>query len=75
MRLDRSGLLLLLFLGGSLGRGRLGRSDLQADALELARDLLDLLIVQVVLERERLELGRLDIAALLRALDEGLGLI
>ena len=43
--------------------------------LELARDLLGLLVVQLVLERERLELGRLDAAALLRALDQRLDLV
>ena len=59
--------LLLLFLLG-LGGGRGGRRrDLEPDALELGRQLLDVLVVQVELERERLELGRLEVAALLRA--------
>ena len=59
-------LLLLLFLGGGGGRGR---RDLEPDALELGRQLLDLLLVQVELDRERLELRRLEIAPLLRGLD------
>jgi len=67
--------LLLLFplgLGGS-GSGR--RRDLEPDPLELGRQLLDLLVVQVELHRESLELGSLEVAALLRALDHRLGLI
>ena len=47
-----------------------GGAELEPDALELARELLDLGLVEVVLERERLELGGLDEAALLGALDE-----
>ena len=42
------------------------RADLETDSLELARELLDLVLVEVVLERERLELGGLDVAALSR---------
>ena len=41
--------------------------------LELAGQLLDVGLVEVVLERECLELGRLDVAALLGGLDEGAG--
>ena len=40
-----------------------------------ARQLLDLLVVQVELDGERLELSGLQIAALLRGLDHGAGLI
>jgi hypothetical protein len=53
-----------------LGLGRLRRADLETDALELARHLLDLDLAEIVLEDERLEVGRLDEAALLRTLDE-----
>ena len=49
-------------------------ADVEADRLELLRDVGDLLVAQVELERERLELGRLDVAALLGALDEGASL-
>ena len=69
---------LLLGLGGLLGGGRgagLRLPDLEADRLELAGELLLLLVVQVVLEHERLELGGLDEPALLRALDERLHLV
>jgi len=72
MRLDRLGGLFLLGLLLRLG-GRL--AHLEPDALELAGQLLDLVLVQVVLERERLELGGLEIPALLSALDEGLRLV
>ena len=65
-------LLFLLRLGGRRG-GR--RRDLEPDALELGRQLFDVLVVQVELERERLELGGLQVAALLRGLDHGAGLI
>ena len=40
-----------------------------------ARDILDLLLVELVLDRERLEVGRLDPAALLGAFDKATGLI
>ena len=71
--LGRLGLFLLL-LGVLLGLG--GRlAHLEPDALELAGQLLDLALVEVVLERERLELGRLEISTLLGTLDEGLGLV
>jgi hypothetical protein len=72
-------------LGGSvgLGLGLLGLgcggglrlAYLEADALELAGDLLDLLIGEVMLDRERLELSRLDEAALLGALHKKARLI
>ena len=52
-----------------------GRADLEADPLELAGELLDLLLVQVELERERLQLRRLEVAAFLRALDERASLV
>ena len=42
---------------------------------ERPRVLLDLLLVEVELERPRLELRRLDVAALFRPLDERAGLI
>src|SRR5919197_2021895 len=60
---NRLGLLLL-----GLGDHRL--PDLEPDALELAGDLLDLDLAEVVLEREGLEVRGLDEAALLGALDE-----
>jgi hypothetical protein len=50
---------------GLLGLG-LGLADVEPDRLELARQLLDLVLCEVVLEREGLELGLLDEAALLR---------
>ena len=72
MRLGR--LLRLLLLVGVLVRG--GRlTHLETDALELAGELLDLALVEIVLERERLELCGLEISALLGALDEGLRLV
>ena len=48
-----------------------GRAHVEPDRLELARQLLDLIVVEIVLQREGLEVGRLDEAALLRILDEG----
>ena len=48
----------------------LRRADLEAHRLELARDLLDLLRAELLLGDERLELGGIDPAALLRALDD-----
>ena len=51
-------------LGGGL------RAELDAHGLELAREGLDVVVGEVVLERERLELGRLDVAALLRRLQQ-----
>src|SRR5262245_46055825 len=47
--------------------------DLEADRLELPRQLLDVSVVEVVLERERLELRRLDVTALFGGLDQGAG--
>ena len=52
-----------------------GLADLEPDRLELARELLDLVFGQVVLEGERLELGRLEVAALLGAFDQRARLI
>jgi hypothetical protein len=69
------GLLGLRLGGGGSTLGRDGRADLEADPLELARELLDLFLVEIELERERLELGRLDVATLLRTLDEGASLV
>ena len=61
---------------GAAGLGLLGRlADLEPDRLELARQLLDLLLGEVVLQRERLELGGLDEPALLGALDQQARLI
>ena len=60
------GLLGLLGLGGLLGR----RPDLEADRLELLGELGHLVLTQVELERERLELSRLDVATLFCALQE-----
>ncbi len=54
-----------LFLGGSL-------ANFEPDAFQLARQLFDVDVGELVLERERLELGRLDIAALLARLDQAL---
>ena len=59
-------------LGLPSRRRRRPGGDLEPLRLELARELLGLLVVELVLDREGLELGRLDEAALLRALDEGL---
>ena len=50
-------------------------ADVEPRRLELARERLGLLVGELVLERERLELGRLDVAALLGALDERLDLL
>jgi hypothetical protein len=52
-----------------------GLADLEADRLQLARELLDLLFAEVVLQGERLELCGLDEPALLGALDQHAGLI
>ena len=55
----------LVVLGG---RGAL--ADLEADPLQLAPELLDVEVAQLVFEGERLELGGLDEAALLRTLEQ-----
>ena len=47
-----------------------GRADLEADRLELVGHLGHLLVAEIELERERLELSGLDVAALLGALEE-----
>jgi hypothetical protein len=78
-RLEAGGFLLggrTLGVGRGSGlRGARGSADLEPDPLELGRQLLDLLLVQVELEGECLQLGRLEVATLLRALDEGAGLV
>src|SRR5262249_17355818 len=50
-----------------------GLADLEADALELTYDLRDLTLREVVLDRECLELCRLDPSALLTRLDQRAG--
>src|SRR5205823_631161 len=50
-------------------------THLEPDALELAGQFLDLVLVQVVLEGEGLELCRLEVPTLLGTLDECLGLV
>ena len=52
-----------------------GLADIEPDPLELAGQLLDLGLVEVVLEGERLELGSLEVPTLLGTLDERLGLV
>ena len=47
-----------------------GSADFQPDGLELVRDLCDFLVAEVELEGERLDLGRLDVAALFGSLEE-----
>ncbi|MGZ8693181.1 MAG: hypothetical protein ACXWZT_10675, partial [Gaiellaceae bacterium] len=63
---------LLFLLGLLLGRGL---ADVEPDPLELAGQLLDLGLVEVVLEGERLELGSLEVPTFLGTLDERLGLV
>src|SRR5262249_27500493 len=53
-----------------LGLDALRRANLQSKRLQLARELLDLVLVEVVLERKGLQLRRLDEAALLGTLDQ-----
>ena len=61
------------FSGSAFSALLLGQrlAHLEADGLELARQLLDLVVGEVVLERECLELGRLDEAALFGAFEQG----
>src|SRR6266545_4102347 len=54
-----------------LGRFVDGRTDLEPDRLQLVRELGDFVIAEVKLERERLELCRLDVAALFSAFNQG----
>ena len=69
---DRVGIRLLgLFLLGGLLALSPRLADLEADRLELTRELLDLLLAEVVLDGEGLELYGLDMTALLTLLDEG----
>ena len=75
LRLGRLGRLRLL--GGGLGGLLGGLAHLEAVGLELARQLLDLVLGEVVLEREGLELRRQHEAALLCSFEQnarGLGL-
>jgi hypothetical protein len=58
-------------LGGRLGRRGDRLADLETGALELAGELLELLVVQLELGGARLELGRIDVAALLGRLEDG----
>ena len=51
------------------------RTDLDSDRLELPGELVDLVLGEIVLERERLELGSLEVPTLLGTLDERLGLV
>jgi hypothetical protein len=75
-RLGGCELLLLLALGiRGCGSSGCGRHDLDPDLLELGRQLFDLFVVQVELDGECLELRRVEIAALLRALHHHAGLI
>src|SRR5207244_8264541 len=46
------------------------RAHLEADRLELTRQLLELLVGEIVLDPEGFELGRLDVPALLRTLEQ-----
>jgi len=74
--LRRLGRLLALLLRGlGLRRGSDGRADLEPGALELPRQLFALVVVQLELVREGFELGELDEAALLRALDDRADLV
>ena len=69
----RSGDLVRLEVELRLGRlsvALLARAELDAHGLELAREGLDVVVGEVVLQSERLELGRLDVAALLRRLQQ-----
>jgi hypothetical protein len=64
--------------GGLLGLLLLfadGLTHLEPDPLELAGQLLDVVVVELVLERERLELGGLEVATLLCSFDEQAGLV
>jgi hypothetical protein len=70
--LGRLGLFLLLLLLLSF-RGSL--AHLEADALELAGQLLDLGLVEVVLDGERFELCGLEVSTLFGTLHKGLGLV
>ena len=58
---------------GSAGSSR-GAPISWPERLELLRQIRDVLVAELELERKRLELGRLDVAALLRVLDERTGL-
>ena len=71
---------LLLFVLWSLGswcweRGLDRLADLEAGALELARQLLDLFVIELQLGREGFELGGFDEATLLRTLDDRADLV
>jgi hypothetical protein len=69
--------LLLGLVGDRDGDRRSGSclADLKSGALELARQLLDFLLVEVLLGGERRDGDRIDVAALLSTLDDGTDLI
>jgi hypothetical protein len=50
-------------------------TDLEADGLELARELLDVVLAEIVLDDECLELDGLNVTPLLTLLDERAGLL
>ena len=62
----------LLLLGGSRA---LLLADLEPGALELAGEFFHVHVGELVFECERLELGSLEVAALLRSFDERAGLV
>ena len=73
-------LVLLLFLDFLVGLGgdgcsRGGLADLEPGALELTRQLLDFLLVEILLRGECLDRGRVDVTALLRTFDDRADLI
>ena len=79
-RRGRLVLLLGLFVGvirrlGGDGRSRSGLADLEPGALELARQLFDFLLVEVLLGGERLDGSGIDVAPLFGALDDRADLI
>jgi len=60
--------------GGSLFGLVRGRADLEAEGLELLREIGHFLVTEVELEGKGLQLGRLHVAALLRVLHDGAAL-
>ena len=65
----------LLRLRGSVGLAASGSRISRPVASSSRRSCLDLVLGELVLERERLELGRLDEAALLRAVEQQAGVL